>query len=43
MPTIIELVAFFGLIVLAGVMIKLNRRYDLKQDEMNPVVKRKYQ
>ena len=42
MPTIPELLAFFGLIALAVVMIKLNRRYDLKKDEMNPVVKRKY-
>ena len=42
MPTILELTAFFGLIALAISMIILNKRYDLKKDEMNPVVKRKY-
>ena len=42
MPTIIELIALFGLIALAGTMWKLNKGYDLKKDDMNPIVKRKY-
>jgi len=43
MPTIPELTALFGLIALAISMIILNKRYDLKHDEMNPEVKREYQ
>ncbi len=43
MPTIPELTALFGLIALAISMVILNKRYDLKHDEMNPEVKRKYQ
>jgi len=42
MPTIPALLAFFGLIALAIGMVILNKRYDLKKDEMNPVVKRRY-
>ncbi len=42
MPTIPELTALFGLIALAISMIILNKRYDLKQDEMNPEVKREH-
>ncbi len=42
MPTIIELTAFFGLITLAISMIILNKRYDLKQGEINPEVKREH-
>ena len=38
----IHLGAFFGLIALAISMIVLNKRYDLKENDMNPVVKRRY-
>ncbi len=43
MATLIELIAFFGLITIAILAWKKHRSYDLKQDEMNPTVKRKYQ
>ncbi len=43
MPTMPELIVFFGLITLVAVAWQLNKRYDLKKDEMNPVVKRKHQ
>ena len=43
MSTILELTIFFGLITLVAFVWKLNKRYDLKKDEMNPVVKRKHQ
>ena len=42
MPTIPELIALFGLIAIVIVAWKLNKRYDLKKDEMNPIVKRRY-
>jgi len=42
MPTMPELIVFFGLITLVVVAWQLNKRYDLKKDEMNPVVKRKH-
>jgi len=42
MPTIAELIALFGLITVLTVAWKLNKRYDLKKDEMNPTVKRRY-
>ena len=38
----IHLVAFFGLIALAISMMILNKRYDLKEKDMNPTVKRRY-
>ncbi len=42
MSTIPELIALFGLIAIVIVAWKLNKRYDLKKDEMNPIVKRRY-
>lgn len=42
MPTIPELIVLFGLIAIVIVAWKLNKRYDLKKDEMNPIVRRKY-
>ncbi len=43
MATVVELIVLVGLIITAGVAWKLNKRYDLKQSDMNPIVKRKYQ
>ena len=43
MATVVELIALSGLIALAISMIILNKRYDLKHDEMNPEVKKEYQ
>ncbi len=42
MPTIPELTALFGLIALAISMIILNKRYDVKHNEIDPVIKRKH-
>jgi len=41
--TIPEMIALSGLITVAIIAWKLNKRYDLKKDEMNPIVRRKYQ
>jgi len=43
MTTVIEISAFISLLIIAGVALVWNHKFDLKQGEMNPVVKRKYQ
>lgn len=42
MVTIYELIAVVGLITIAIVAFKLNKRYDFNKDEMEPIVKRRY-